>query len=43
VGAGDIIEMIDAQVQMTQAETAVIQALYDSSISAATLLRAVGR
>jgi len=43
VGAGDIIEMIDAQVQMTQAETAVIEALYDSSISAATLLRAVGR
>jgi outer membrane protein len=43
VGAGDIIEMIDAQVQMTQAETAVIQALYDSSISAATLLRAIGR
>jgi outer membrane protein len=43
VGAGDIIEMIDAQVQMTQADTAVIQALYDSSISAATLLRAIGR
>jgi len=43
VGAGDIIEMIDAQVQMTQAETAVIEALYDSSISAATLLRAIGR
>jgi outer membrane protein len=43
VGAGDIIEMIDAQVQMTQAETDVIQALYDSSISAATLLRAIGR
>ena len=43
VGAGDIIEMIDAQVQMTRAETAVIEALYDSSISAATLLRAVGR
>lgn len=43
VGAGDIIEMIDAQVQMTQAETAAIEALYDSSISAATLLRAIGR
>ena len=43
VGAGDIIEMVDAQVQMTRAETAVIEALYDSSISAATLLRAVGR
>ena len=43
VGAGDIIEMIDAQVQMTRSETDVIEALYDSSISAATLLRAVGR
>ncbi len=43
VGAGDIIEMIDAQVQMAQADTDVIEALYDSSISAATLLRAMGR
>jgi len=43
VGAGDIIEMIDAQVQMTRSETDVIEALYDSSISAVTLLRAVGR
>ena len=43
VGAGDIIEMIDAQVQMSRADTAVIEALYDSSISAATLLRALGR
>lgn len=43
VGAGDIIEMIDAQVLMTQAEAAVIEALYDSGISAATLLRAMGR
>jgi outer membrane protein len=43
VGAGDIIEMIDAQVQMTQADTATIDAQYDYSISVATLLRAVGR
>jgi len=43
VGAGDIIEMIDAQVQMTQADTATIDAQYDYSVSVATLLRAVGR
>ncbi len=43
VGAGDIIEMIDAQVQMTQADTATIDAQYDHSVSVATLLRAVGR
>ena len=43
VGAGDIIEMIDAQVQMTQADTATIDAQYDYSLSVATLLRAVGR
>ena len=43
VGAGDIIEMIDAQFQMTQSDTAVIDALYDYSVSVATLLRAVGR
>jgi hypothetical protein len=28
---------------MSRADTAVIEALYDSSISAATLLRALGR
>ena len=43
VGAGDIIEMIDAQVQMTQADTATIDAQYDYSVSVATLLRAIGR
>lgn len=43
VGAGDIIEMIDAQVQMTQAEVAVIEAVYDSYISKVTLQRAIGR
>jgi outer membrane protein TolC len=43
VGAGDIIEMIDAQVQMTQADTSTIDAQYDHSVSVATLLRAVGR
>jgi outer membrane protein len=43
VGAGDIIEMIDAQVQMTQAEVAVIEAVYDSYIAKVTLYRAIGR
>jgi len=43
VGAGDIIEMIDAQVQMTQADTATIDAQYDYSVSVATLRRAIGR
>jgi TolC family type I secretion outer membrane protein len=43
VGAGDIIEMIDAQVQMTGSNTNLINALYDTSVSVATLLRAIGR
>jgi outer membrane protein TolC len=43
VGAGDIIEMIDAQVQMTRSDTDMIDALYDSSVSIASLLRAMGR
>jgi outer membrane protein TolC len=43
VGAGDIIEMIDAQVQMTRSDTDMIDALYDSSVSIASLLRAIGR
>ncbi len=43
VGVGDIIEMIDAQVQMTTADTAAIDAQYDYSVSLATLLRAMGR
>ena len=43
VGAGDIIEMIDAQVQMTRSDTSMIEALYDSSVSIAALQRAIGR
>jgi len=43
VGAGDIIEMIDAQVQMTRSDTEVIEALYDYSVSIASLQRAIGR
>ncbi len=43
VGAGDIIEMIDAQVQMAQADTAAIDAQFDYSVSMATLRRAIGR
>ncbi|MBI5420630.1 MAG: TolC family protein [Deltaproteobacteria bacterium] len=43
VGAGDIIEMIDAQVQMTRSDTSMIEALYDYSVSIASLLRAIGR
>jgi TolC family type I secretion outer membrane protein len=43
VGAGNIIEMIDAQVQMTRSDTDWIDALYDTSISVAALLRAMGR
>ncbi|MBI5343400.1 MAG: TolC family protein [Deltaproteobacteria bacterium] len=43
VGAGDIIEMIDAQVQMARSDTDMIDALYDHSVSVATLLRAMGR
>jgi TolC family type I secretion outer membrane protein len=43
VGAGDIIEMIDAQVQMARSDTDWIDALYDTSVSIASLLRAMGR
>ena len=43
VGAGDIIEMIDAQVQMARSDTDMIDALYDYSVSIASLLRAMGR
>lgn len=43
VGAGDIIEMIDAQAQMTRSDTDTIDARYDQSIAVATLLRAIGR
>jgi len=43
VGAGGIIEMIDAQVQMTSSNTDLISALYDYSVSIASLVRAIGR
>lgn len=43
VGAGGIIEMIDAQAQMTLSDTAYIESLYDSSVSVAALQRAIGR
>lgn len=43
VGAGDIIEMIDAQVQKTLSDTNTINARYDQSVALAALLRAVGR
>jgi outer membrane protein TolC len=43
VGAGDIIEMIDAQVQMARSDTDRIDALYDYSVSITSLLRAMGR
>ncbi|HZW36474.1 MAG TPA: TolC family protein, partial [Candidatus Deferrimicrobiaceae bacterium] len=43
VGAGDIIEMIDAQVQMTNSDTNLIGALYDYSVTIAALLREIGR
>jgi outer membrane protein TolC len=42
-GAGDIIEMIDAQVQMTAAETNVVQAKFDRAVALASLYRALGR
>jgi outer membrane protein TolC len=42
-GAGDIIEIIDAQVQMTQAETNLVQARFDFAIAVASLYRATGR
>ena len=42
-GAGDIIEMIDAQVQMTTAETNVVQAKFDGATALAALYRALGR
>ncbi|HWR97927.1 MAG TPA: TolC family protein [Candidatus Methanoperedens sp.] len=42
-GAGDIIEMIDAQVQLAAAETAVVQARFDRATALAALYRALGR
>ena len=43
VGAGDIIEMTDAQAQMVRAETDSINAAFDFAVSHASLLRAMGR
>ncbi len=43
VGAGDIIEMIDAQVQAALSDTSLIEALYDREVAIARLLRAIGR
>lgn len=42
-GAADIIEMIDAQVQMTTAETNVVRAHFDQATALATLYLALGR
>jgi outer membrane protein TolC len=42
-GAGDIIEMIDAQVQLTTAETNVVQTRFDRATALAALYRALGR
>jgi len=43
VGAGDIIEMIDAQTQMVGADTDSVNAAFDYAVSIASLLRAMGR
>ncbi len=43
VGAGDIIEMTDAQAQMVRAETDTINTAFDFAVSHASLLRAMGR
>jgi outer membrane protein TolC len=42
-GAADIIEMIDAQVQMTAADTNLVQARFDQATALASLYRATGR
>ena len=42
-GAADIIEMIDAQVQMTTADTALVRARFDQATALAALYRALGR
>ena len=43
VGAGDIIEMTDAQAQMVRSETDTINTAFDFAVSYASLLRAMGR
>jgi len=42
-GAADIIEMIDAQLQITTAETNVVSARFDQATALAALYRALGR
>jgi outer membrane protein TolC len=42
-GAADIIEMIDAQVQMTAAETNLVQTRFDQATALIELYRALGR
>jgi outer membrane protein TolC len=42
-GAADIIEMIDAQLQITTAETNVVSARFDQAMALAALYRALGR
>lgn len=42
-GAADIIEMVDAQVQMTTAETNLVQARFDQGTALAALYRSLGR
>ena len=43
VGAGDIIEMTDAQTQMVSADTETVNTAFDFAVSQASLLRAMGR
>ena len=43
VGAGDIIEMTDAQAQMVRSDTETINTAFDFAVSHASLLRAMGR
>ena len=43
VGAGDIIEMTDAQAQMVRSETDTVNTAFDFAVSYASLLRAMGR
>ena len=43
VGEGDIIEMIDAQVQMARSDVSLLEAQYDYRLALATLERSIGR
>lgn len=42
-GTADIIEMVDAQVQMTTAETNLVQARFDQATAIASLYRSMGQ